>query len=110
MLEEIKHAAVKSKEGMIFLGKCHGDCFMQAHNCNVDMSSKALDQGFFTNQGRYVDRDEGAKIAVTSGQVTKPCSFLFSEDLWCERDGGLYQYDQIKGYHIRSDKTSSGGE
>ena len=106
MKELIKHAAVKATNGMILLGKCHADCFYQGSNIGLKMSSKATDQGFFTNKGRYVDRTEGAKIAVTSGQVIKPCSFLFSEDLWCERDGGLYQYDQIKGYYGRREGSA----
>lgn len=42
------------------------------------------DQGFLTNDGRYVDRIEGAKIAIEAGQIGKlqwP-PYLYSEDLW----------------------------
>ncbi|MEO5366974.1 MAG: hypothetical protein H7831_11640 [Magnetococcus sp. WYHC-3] len=41
-------------------------------------------QGFVTSEGRFVDRVEGAKIAVKSGQIKKlkwPPK-LYSEDLW----------------------------
>lgn len=41
-------------------------------------------QGFVTSEGRYVDRVEGARIAISSGQVRKlkwP-PLLYSEDLW----------------------------
>lgn len=93
--EVIKHAAVKSVGGMIFLGKSHRDCFHQAHYVDVVMSPKALDQGFFTSHGRYVDREEAAAIAVAAGQVDPQVKILFSEDLWL---GGIHKYDSIKGY------------
>lgn len=45
------------------------------------------DQGFITSTGRYVDREEALKIALTSGQpmIDHPgrhARELFSEDLW----------------------------
>lgn len=42
------------------------------------------EQGFYTSKGRYVDRNEGAKIALECGQITK-LSYgkqLYSEDLY----------------------------
>lgn len=42
-------------------------------------------QGFLTSDGRFVDREEGARIAIASGQITKlkfHSTVLFSEDLW----------------------------
>lgn len=42
------------------------------------------EQGFVTDAGRYVDRIEGAAIALAAGQ-TKALQWppsLFSEDLW----------------------------
>lgn len=55
-----------------------------------DLGMKPLameDQGFITSTGRYVDREEGLKIAVASGQpmIDHPSRhhlWLFSEDLW----------------------------
>ena len=41
-------------------------------------------QGFLTSNGRYVDRIEGADIAIKSEQIDKlnwP-PYLYSEDLW----------------------------
>ncbi len=42
-------------------------------------------QGFITNTGRFVDREEAARLALASGQI-KALKFqkneLFSEDLW----------------------------
>lgn len=46
---------------------------------------KATDQGFLTSEGRFVGREEAAKLAVAAGQILKPKfqpNDLFSEDLW----------------------------
>lgn len=114
MSELIKHAAVKSKEGWIFFGKCHADCFHKAHHINVKMSQKAEDQGFLTNLGRYVQRGEGYQIAIDAGQIIERKSeldpdlfdtgtgtrskILFSEDLWSAAYYGMHRYCEINGY------------
>lgn len=95
--ENIKHAAVKSECGLIILGKSHADCFHKGFHTGLEMSKKAIDQGFFTSLGRYVDREEAAKIAVNAGQV-KDSTVLCSEDLWSPRHGGSYEYDYVRGY------------
>lgn len=60
------------------------------HNVIRDMREKGVPkpivgtQGFVTNTGRFVDRIEGAKIAIEAGQIQKlnwPPN-LYSEDLW----------------------------
>jgi len=38
--------------------------------------------GFLTSKGRYVDRQEAAKIAVAAGQVQRSCNYLYSEDIY----------------------------
>jgi hypothetical protein len=96
--EVIKHAAVKSIDGQIFLGKSHADCFHQAHNVGVKMSQQSSDQGFFTNKGRYVERKEAATIAKNSSQVGQDVFILFSEELWSQTDGGQFSYNSIDGY------------
>ena len=42
------------------------------------------DQGFITSAGRYVDRIEGRKLAIQSGQLETTIlpRMLLSEDLW----------------------------
>lgn len=43
------------------------------------------DQGFVTNTGRFVDREEGLAIAKSAGQIIKKNGNereLYSEDLW----------------------------
>ncbi len=99
--ELIKHAAVKSIDGWIFIGKCHGDCFHKAHHIKVKMSPKADDQGFVTSKGRYVNRFEGAEIALTSNQISEETNLLFSEDLWCTNYNGKHNYSEIKGYILK---------
>ena len=103
-LELIRHAAVISVDGWIFIGKCHGDCFHKAHHLSVKLSSKADDQGFVTNKGRYVGRLEAAELAFTNKQIDEPTSMLFSEDLWCPTYNGKYSYCEIKGYHLKEQK------
>jgi hypothetical protein len=42
-------------------------------------------QGFITSAGRFVDREEGARIAASAGQINSaeyPRDMLFSEDVW----------------------------
>lgn len=99
--ERILHAAVKSFNRRIFFGKCHADCFYKAQSMGIKMSSKADDQGFLTNKGRYVTRSEAAKIAFDQGQIDRPTSHLISEDLWSDQDNGKYYHDEIKGYTPR---------
>ena len=98
--ELVKHAAVKSKSGMIILGKCHADCFYLGTNIGLKMSSKPEDQGFFTNKGRYVDRKKAASIAKKANQLDttdkRKVIYLLSEDIWYQRE--RFYYDYIKGY------------
>lgn len=100
--ERITHASVKTKCGMVLLGRSHADCFHQGNNTGLELSSKPDDQGFFTSHGRFVSRAEGAGIAFSAGQTLDQKHHLFSEDLWCERDGGRFDYNHIDGYHERN--------
>lgn len=98
--ETITHAAVKTIFGWPILGKCHADCFHKGDFTGIEMSGRFLDQGFITNLGRYVGREEAFNIAFDAGQIdSEEGGVLCSEDLWSERHGGKYQYDYVKGYH-----------
>lgn len=99
LIEFIKHAAVKSADGWIFIGKCHADCLHKMHHISVMYGKGADCQGFITDHGRFVQRGEAARIAIESGQITKETNLLFSEDLWSEQDGGQFDYDEIRGYY-----------
>lgn len=103
MIEKIVHAAVLSECGGKFLiGKQHADCFHQADNMGFKLSSRADHQGFVTNKGRFVGREEAAKIALAAGQIdcdSEGLQILCSEDLWSPLHNGKFRYDYIKGYH-----------
>jgi lactam utilization protein B len=101
MKSKITHAAVKTECGLIMLGKCHADCFHKAHHTGLKASKKALDQGFMTNKGKYVDRMKAAKIAKAQKQILSRTTVLCSEDLWSPRDNGLYNYDYVLGYILK---------
>jgi hypothetical protein len=52
-----------------------------------EIDALAVEQGFLTSEGRYVDRVEGLAIATLAGQIIRRsggenAKELFSEDLW----------------------------
>lgn len=96
----IKHAAVKSKDGLVITARSHAECFHKAHDLKIKMSQKADDQGFVDSIGHYVTRLQAADIAAKAGQVDKELHILFSEDLWGSE--GKYYYDEFEGYCLRS--------
>lgn len=97
--EEIKHAAVKAVGGFICIGKCHADCIYQGYNMGLKMSGRSAAQGFMTSKGRFVKRDEAAKIAKLAKQIIKDgrrkVTHLLSEDIWYRRD---IIYCPVRGY------------
>ena len=61
------------------------------HNVIHLLASKGLpgrvkpdDQGFYTDTGEYLDREQAREYALRIGQITKAAHSrdLFSEDLW----------------------------
>jgi len=79
----------------IYLGLRHADCLRQITRTRklVNGSDEYRikcngngEQGFLTTKNRFVDRIEGAQIAVETGQVTElrygDGGELFSEDLY----------------------------
>lgn len=101
MKEKIIHAACIAENGMILLGKCHADCFYQAKNIGLEIKKESAAQGFFTNKGRYVHRDQAAQIAKRAKQLDlkdkkRKVTHLLSEDIWYQRD--RYIYDSMRGY------------
>lgn len=98
--EVIKHAAVMSDQGWIFLGMNHANCFMQMRNIGVHEPQGSFNQGFVTNLGRYVPRNRALDIAVEAGQCERIGDSLISEMLWDEKDGGKYNYNSVQGYFL----------
>jgi hypothetical protein len=82
--ERLKMAAIKYK-GKIYTGWRH--CFIIGQICEVEQIDKVRGekQGFITDTGRFVDRQEGLKIAFATGQIIKKQynkHKLFSEEVW----------------------------
>jgi hypothetical protein len=88
----IYYSAIK-KDNKIYVGKRHGECFAKMTRCGVKNVGIDSVQGFITNKGKFVDREEAYKIAKSCGQYKREqlCSedcalstlkILFSEDLW----------------------------
>lgn len=68
--------------GEVFTGRRH-------HNIIKDMVEKhgikppiSGYQGFVTEDGHFVSREAGARIAYEAGQIKNPTTRLFSEDLY----------------------------
>jgi hypothetical protein len=74
-------------EGIVFSGWRHHNCMYQmvAITGLTDFQAGHGEQGFLTNKNRFVDREEGAKIALACGQIEKlefSSKDLYSEDLY----------------------------
>ena len=84
---------ININRGIVVLGHRHGDIIKNVHNLlnirTVEFGERSCgehEQGFLTNQDRFVGREEAAKIAVNANQIKyreelNP-AYLFSEDLY----------------------------
>lgn len=75
--------------GLVFCGHRHPHCQYSmiaiTGKRSVTVEVGEYIQGFLTNFNRFVDREEGAKIALASGQIDKlnySSNELYSEDLY----------------------------
>lgn len=75
-----EHQPINIKRGIVLCGWRHHCIFMQRYAMNNEL--KEIEQGFLTNTNRFVSREEAAKIAFKSRQITKEKKTLFSEDVW----------------------------
>ena len=76
-------------KGIVLCGWRHGNIIAQmqatmglrtvVHGQN---SAGEYEQGFLTNDNRFVERAEAAEIALKSGQIKVEKKYLFSEDVW----------------------------
>jgi hypothetical protein len=71
-------------KGIVFCGWRHSNCIYQkvAVTGLRDSESGENVQGFLTSDNRFVDREEGAVIALNAGQIKEQKKRLFSEDLY----------------------------
>ena len=83
--------AIKNENILITLPKPnrHCDCFQHAYDLGiksgeVGLGVKAINQGFYTHTGRYLNREQAAKYVKRIKQpVVSPVGrHLFSEEVW----------------------------
>ena len=86
-------SAIRTKDGMMFVGKRHGNCFLNADSIlrSVNILApeakeklKDCEQGFLTDKGEFLTREEAYKHAQEVGQTNlmRVSHILSSEDLW----------------------------
>lgn len=80
-MERVKESAVVFPNGKVYTGKRHHDCFRAAFEAG-EPSPRHEIQGFVLEDGRFVDREEAARIAFEAGQIKTRLKTLFSEDLY----------------------------
>jgi hypothetical protein len=89
----IEGAVGNPATGLVFAGWRHSDCFttLNAWAERLDESERdaigearlsGRHQGFLTSTGRYVGREEAARLAFEAGQVDRLLTSLTSEDLY----------------------------
>ena len=67
----------------------HCNCFWYALSIGLDhvkvgLGKKAIDQGFYTHTGKYLNREQAAKYVkrIKQPTVEKVSKHLFSETMW----------------------------
>jgi hypothetical protein len=81
--ESIKSAAIKMPDGEIVTGQYHQEAYDKLGMLQED-SPPGVKEGFVTDKGRFVSREEASKISKESGQLESPPKSLHSEDLGAE--------------------------
>lgn len=88
-LPTMRFLPINCKVGVVLCGWRHGNIIAQVSALtgkrgvkNVPDGVGDYEQGFLTNDNRFVDRVEAAKIAYESGQTQVLKTYLFSEDVW----------------------------
>ena len=93
----IKDAAILGSDGKVYVGRNHGVIIQEYGKDGIFKYRKTSTQGFITECGKFVDRVEGAKIAIAAKQcdpdTLRAGGILMSEDLfhnrhhiWCNKD------------------------
>lgn len=98
MMVCISHAAILKSDHTIVHGKSHGHILQEQPfgSCKYGTT-----QGFLTDIGVFVGREEAYHIALQAGQIRletmpKNRKYLMSENIWS--DHGDWEYDADKGY------------
>lgn len=92
-MEHIQWAAIQFDD-KVYVGRNHSECiaviFKQTGKRQADARERPV-QGFVTNTGRFVEREEAGRIAITVGQIDDlkhHRTQLFSEDLLKDKQYG----------------------
>ncbi len=80
--EQHEHQPINRERGLTICGLRHHNCFYTASLIGKHLRNKEPEQGFVTNEHRFVSREEAALIAFQAGQVGERKEKLYSEDLW----------------------------
>lgn len=73
------------ESGLVLCGWRHGCIFPQIGGLVRERQELGIyekEQGFLTNENRFVSREMAAKIAFIAGQILEEKERLFSEDLY----------------------------
>jgi hypothetical protein len=81
--ETIKSAAIKTPDGEIVTGQYHQEAYDKLGMLQED-SPPGIEEGFVTDKGHFVSREQASKISKQSGQLENPPKSLHSEDLGAE--------------------------
>ena len=78
------HQPVNIKTGYVICGHRHHNCFMTAGILDPERGylKHEKEQGFLTDENRFVGREEAGTIAYREGQTKELKEKLFSEDLY----------------------------
>jgi hypothetical protein len=79
----ITTAAIKLKNGEIYTGKNHSECYLACNKIHPIEEKEHLNaqQGFITSEENFVSRADAAKIAFEAKQIQNETNSLHSEDL-----------------------------
>lgn len=78
----IKEAAI-IHDGKIWTGKRHHNVIAKIiETCGMKAAPVLGEQGFVTECGKFLGREDAAKVAFEAGQIPALKSTLFSEDLY----------------------------
>ena len=76
-------SAIKIRTGLIITGRRHHNCFELMQNMGIPQNYVGDSiQGFITFCGKFLNRQQAAKVAYKNGQISKLKNTLYSEDLW----------------------------
>ncbi len=74
----IVSAAIKTEDGEVFSGERHAELIRMA----IISGSEDYVEGFLTEDGAFVTREEAAKIAFEAGQIKNWLPKLSSYDIY----------------------------